>query len=144
MISPILDSILPTETLLVYINPAILQSKYFSPSRALQLHSATRLKEQEHHSRTTCSPRKPDNFPNVCGFRWRCEIWVSHQRSPPSAAEERGHISILWLLEFRLRREPLHPQRRSELIAQHCHGKGEDTSQTPQNHQLVPEIEKTA
>lgn len=58
---------------------AILQPKHFSHSRALQLHSATRLRYHKHHVRATRSSRKSDNFPNACGFRWWCEIWVSHQ-----------------------------------------------------------------
>ena len=77
MISPILDSTLPTEMLLVYTNP---QSYSLSVWHLQELCSHA---QDEHPIRTTCPPGQSDNFPNVHGFWLGCGSWVSHQSDPP-------------------------------------------------------------
>ena len=122
--------------------PAILQPKHFSPSRAFQLDSATRLRQQEHHMRATCSSRKSDNFPNVCGFRWRCEIWVSHQSSPPQQLTNVVTSPSCGCYSFIFADSRCIPRYSQSLLNNTTQRKGEGAFQTPQNDQLVPEIEK--
>lgn len=132
----------PNRNFACLYKPAILQPKDFSPSRAFQLRSTTRLRQQEHHIRATCSSRKSDHFPNACGFRWWHEIWVSHQSSPCQRLRNVITSPSCGCYSFIFADSRCIPSCSRSLLHNTEQWEGEDAFQTPQNYQLVPEIEK--